>query len=44
MSVYLVLVVIVFRHAGAGHAATLNALSLGMVALAQKSPGNPLRK
>ena len=34
MSVYLLLVVIVFRHAGAGDAATLNALSLGMVALA----------
>jgi NCS2 family nucleobase:cation symporter-2 len=34
MSVYLVLIVIVFRHAGAGHAAMLNALSLGMVALA----------
>jgi xanthine permease XanP len=34
MSVYLVLIVIVFRHAGASHAATLNALSLGMVALA----------
>jgi NCS2 family nucleobase:cation symporter-2 len=34
MSVYLVLVVIVFRHAGAGDAAMLNALSLGMVALA----------
>jgi xanthine permease XanP len=34
MSVYLVLIVIVFRHAGASHAATLNALSLGMIALA----------
>ena len=29
MSVYLVLIVIVFRDAGANHAATLNALSLG---------------
>jgi len=29
MSVYLVLIVIVFRDAGASHAATLNALSLG---------------
>jgi hypothetical protein len=34
MSVYLVLIVIVFRRADASHAATLNALSLGMVALA----------
>lgn len=34
MSVYLVLIVIVFRRAGASHAATLNALSLGMIALA----------
>jgi xanthine/uracil permease len=34
MSVYLVLIVIVFRHAGASHEATLNALSLGLVALA----------
>src|SRR6516162_1481060 len=34
MSVYLVLIVIVFRDAGASHAATLSALSLGMVALA----------
>jgi len=34
MSVYLVLIVIVFRSAQASHAATLNALSLGMVALA----------
>src|ERR1700751_767723 len=34
MSVYLVLIVIVFRSAGASHAATLNALSLGMIALA----------
>ena len=34
MSVYLVLIVIVFRHAGAGHAATISALSLGMIALA----------
>jgi xanthine permease XanP len=34
MSVYLVLIVIVFRHAGASHAATVSALSLGMVALA----------
>ncbi|MBV8120824.1 MAG: xanthine/uracil/vitamin C permease [Alphaproteobacteria bacterium] len=34
MSVYLVLIVIVFRSANASHAATLNALSLGMVALA----------
>src|SRR6516164_6213691 len=34
MSVYLVLIVIVFRSADASHAATLNALSLGMVALA----------
>src|SRR3974377_1778456 len=33
-SVYLVLIVIVFRTAQASHAATLNALSLGMVALA----------
>ena len=29
MSVYLVLIVIVFRDAGANHAATLNALGLG---------------
>jgi NCS2 family nucleobase:cation symporter-2 len=34
MSVYLVLIVIVFRSAEASHAATLNALSLGMIALA----------
>ena len=34
MSVYLVLIVIVFRSAQASHAATLNALSLGMIALA----------
>jgi xanthine permease XanP len=34
MSVYLVLIVIVFRHAGASHAATLSALSCGMIALA----------
>ena len=34
MSVYLVLIVIVFRHAHADNAETLNALSLGMVALA----------
>ena len=34
MSVYLVLIVIVFRHAGASHATTLNALSFGMIALA----------
>jgi NCS2 family nucleobase:cation symporter-2 len=34
MSVYLVLIVIVFRSASASHAATLSALSLGMVALA----------
>jgi NCS2 family nucleobase:cation symporter-2 len=34
MSVYLVLIVIVFRGADASHAATLNALSLGMIALA----------
>jgi NCS2 family nucleobase:cation symporter-2 len=34
MSVYLVLIVIVFRSAEASHADTLNALSLGMIALA----------
>jgi NCS2 family nucleobase:cation symporter-2 len=34
MSVYLVLIVIVFQHAGASSAATLNALSFGMIALA----------
>jgi NCS2 family nucleobase:cation symporter-2 len=34
MSVYLVLIVIVFRHADASDTATLNALSLGMIALA----------
>src|SRR5215471_13791361 len=34
MSVYLVLIVIVFQHAGASHSATLNALSCGMIALA----------
>ncbi len=34
MSVYLVLIVIVFRHAKASDAATLNALGLGMIALA----------
>jgi xanthine permease XanP len=34
MSVYLVLIVIVFRSANASHAATLPALSLGMIALA----------
>ena len=34
MSVYLVLIVIVFRSADASRAATLNALSLGMIALA----------
>ena len=34
MSVYLVLIVIVFRSADASHAATLTALSLGMIALA----------
>jgi NCS2 family nucleobase:cation symporter-2 len=34
MSVYLVLIVMVFRSADASHAETLNALSLGMIALA----------
>jgi NCS2 family nucleobase:cation symporter-2 len=34
MSVYLVLIVIVFRSAEASHAATLKSLSLGMIALA----------
>jgi hypothetical protein len=34
MSVYLVLIVIVFRSADASHAATLNAPSLSMIALA----------
>ncbi len=34
MSVYLVLIVIVFRHAKASDAATLHALGLGMIALA----------
>jgi len=34
MSVYLVLIVIVFRHAGASHEATLSALCFGMIALA----------
>jgi NCS2 family nucleobase:cation symporter-2 len=34
MSVYLVLIVIVFRSADASHAATLTALSLGVIALA----------
>ena len=34
MSVYLVLIVIVFRSTNASHTATLNALSLGMIALA----------
>ena len=34
MSVYLVLIVIVFRRAGASDATTLNALSFGMIALA----------
>src|SRR5215472_362761 len=34
MSVYLVLIVIVFRRAGASDATTLNALSFGMITLA----------
>ncbi len=34
MSIYLVIVVIVFRHAGASHAATTSAVSLGMIAMA----------
>ena len=34
MSIYLVLIVIVFRHAGASDTAILNALSCGMIALA----------
>jgi NCS2 family nucleobase:cation symporter-2 len=34
MSVYLVLIVIVFRKAGASHAVTTSAVSLGMIALA----------
>jgi len=34
MSVYLMVIVIIFRRADAGHAATLSALSLGMIALA----------
>jgi hypothetical protein len=34
MSVYLVLIVIVFRRAGASDAETLNPLSFGMIALA----------
>jgi xanthine permease XanP len=43
-SVYLVLVVIVFRHAGAGHAATVSAVSLGMVALAVTTALQALRR
>jgi xanthine permease XanP len=34
MSVYLVLIIIVFQRADASHAVTLSALSLGMIALA----------
>jgi xanthine permease XanP len=37
VSVYLVLLVLLFRRAGADHAATMNAVALGMVALAAAS-------
>src|SRR6516225_8793653 len=43
-SVNLVLIVIVFRRAGAGDAATLSALSLGMIALAISSVLQSMRK
>jgi xanthine permease XanP len=44
MSVYLVLIVIVFRSADASHAATLNALSLGMIALGISAALQAIRK
>lgn len=44
LSVNLVLIVIVFRRAGAGDAATLSALSLGMIALAISSVLQSMRK
>ena len=44
MSVNLVLVVIVFRHAGANDAATLSALSFGLIALAISTVLQSVRK
>src|SRR5215472_12875417 len=44
LSVNLVLIVIVFRRAGAGDAATLSALSLGMIALAISTVLQSVRK
>ena len=44
MSVYLVLIVIVFRHAGADHATIANALSLGMIGLAIATVLQALRR
>src|SRR5215472_8558620 len=44
LSVNLVLIIIVFRHAGAGDAATLSALSLGMIALAISTVLQSVRK
>ena len=44
LSVNLVLIVIVFRRAGAGDAATLSALSLGMIALAISTVLQSMRK
>jgi len=44
LSVNLVLIVIVFRRAGAGDAATLSALSLGMIALAISTMLQSMRK
>ena len=44
MSVYLVLIVIVFRHAGADHATIANALSLGMIGLALATVLQALRR
>ena len=44
LSVNLILIVIVFRRAGAGDAATLSALSLGMIALAISTVLQSIRK
>ncbi|MEM7445847.1 MAG: solute carrier family 23 protein [Pseudomonadota bacterium] len=44
LSIYLVMIVIVFRAANASHAATISAVSLGMVAIAIASVLQALRK
>jgi xanthine permease XanP len=44
LSVNLVLIVIVFRRAGVGNAAMLDALSLGMIALAISTVLQSIRK